>query len=143
MNNGRTQQARIWIGTIPVTEEYDINHRLDGVQYARGQLEEGKSGYRHWQVVCHFGKPVRLAAIKKRFGSGTHWEPTRSSAADSFVWKDDTAVEGTRFEHGSKPIQRSSPKDWDSIVQNARDGRMDQIPSDILVRLVFAVQKSC
>ena len=47
---------------------------------------------------------------KKKFGSGTHWEPTRSSAANAYVWKDETAVPGTRFELGKKPLNRGDSK---------------------------------
>jgi hypothetical protein len=43
-------------------------------------------------------------------------------------------VENTRFELGSKPIQRSSAKDWERIRELARAGQLDSIPGDIYVR---------
>lgn len=137
--NGSTKPARIWIGTIPHSDEYDLNSKLEQstnmVAYARGQRELGaRTEYEHWQVIIHLKKPQRLSAIKKIFGNNSHWEPTRSEAAEDYVWKDDTAVIGTRFEWGRKPINRNSSKDWDQVVSDARAGRLDQIPSDILVR---------
>jgi len=105
-----TKPARIWIGTIPYSSEYDIVSRVNdnSIAYSRGQRELGESGYEHWQLICHFKKPCRLSAIKKIFGSGCHWEPTRSEAAEQYVWKDETYVDGTRFEHGRKPINRNN-----------------------------------
>lgn len=122
-----SKPARIWIGTIPYTNEYDLSSRLDGssdVSYSRGQREIGDSGYEHWQLIVYFKKPYRLSAVKKIFGKNTHWEPTRSSAADEYVWKDETSVSGTRFEIGSKPFRRNSSKDWDLIKDAAKCGRL-------------------
>lgn len=128
--------ARWWIGTIPYTPEYSISDRLSDtrIRYAIGQREVGESGYEHWQLCVNFSKPQRLAAIKKIFGDGCHWERTRSDAAVAYCVKSDTAVPDTQFEFGKKPVDRSSDKDWDKIVQDARAGRLDDIPSDILVR---------
>lgn len=135
---------RWWIGTIPYTVEYDINNRFDNasVRYAVGQREIGGStGYEHWQVCVNFTKPQRLAAVKKIFGSGSHWEPTKSAAALTYCLKVETAVPGSQFEYGRKPIDRSNPKDWDKIVSDARGGRLDEIPSDVLVRCYSNLRK--
>jgi len=125
------------MGTIPYSSEYNLNAILNdnSIPYARGQRELGGStGYEHWQLVVYFGRSVRLSAIKKIFGSNSHWELTRSSAADEYVWKDDTAVVDTRFEHGSKPMQRSSSTDWEVVRGHAQGGRLDSIPPDVYVR---------
>lgn len=128
------KQARIWLGTIPYSEEYGLSDRLDQVQYAKGQREIGESGYEHWQLVVYFGKPVRLAAITKIFGTGTHWEPTKSSAAEEYVWKESTRVVGSQFEHGKKSMDRSSSKDWAAIKSAAQCGELESIPPDVFVR---------
>lgn len=135
MTNGNSP-ARIWLGTIPYSVDYCLNSKFDGsVAYAKGQREIGQNtNYEHWQVIVYFKKPVRLSHCKKTFGTQSHWEPTRSAAADDYVWKDDTAVDGSRFEWGTKSIRRNERADWDAVVADARSGRLDQIPSDILVR---------
>lgn len=134
--------ARWWIGTIPYSAEYNLSNRLNAVVYARGQRERGgTTNYEHWQLVVNLAKPQRLSYLKKIFGDQCHWEPTRSESALSYVWKDDTAVPDTRFEVGTKPIKRNDPKDWDKIAEDARAGRLDQIPSDILVRCYSNIKR--
>lgn len=126
--------ARIWLGTIPYSSEYNLSDRLNQVRYAVGQREIGVTGYEHWQLVVYLGKPGRLSALKKIFGDGSHWEPTRSDAAESYVRKTETSVPDTQFEHGSKPLNRNSSRDWDAIKSRAIAGDFDSIPSDVYVR---------
>lgn len=140
-SDGRTatvsKPARIWLGTIPYSVEYDLNHRLntnESIAFSCGQQEIGASGYHHWQIIIYFKAPVRLSAITKIFGSGSHWEPTRSAAAEQYVNKEETAVAGSQFIHGTKPIKRNSNKDWDKIRDDAKCGRLDDIPADIYIR---------
>lgn len=66
----------------------------DGVQYIKGQLETGDSGYEHWQLIVAMPKNCRLSAIKNIFGQTCHAELTRSAAAEEYVWKDATHVPG-------------------------------------------------
>lgn len=87
----------------------------------------------HWQIVVGTNKKVRRVAVSKIFGEFAHVESTRSSSADEYVWKDDTAVIGTRFQLGTKPVNRSSVKDWDAIRASAVAGRMCDIPADVYV----------
>jgi len=62
-------------------------------------LELADGGFLHWQLVAAWPKTVRLAAVRKLFGH-FHAELTKSDKALDYVWKDDTAVAGTRFELG-------------------------------------------
>lgn len=127
-------KARYWLGTIP--EEAFSPFWTFGreVQCMRGQLEVGSvSGYRHWQVLLSLSKQVRRKFVCTLFPGG-HWEPSRSEAADEYVWKEETRVEGTQFEKGKKPIQRNSSKDWDAIRRSAQEGDLEAIPGDIYVR---------
>lgn len=134
MNNAR-KPARIWMGTIPYSEEYDLHSRLNTVIYAKGQRERGHTtGYEHWQLIVWLGKPQRLSYLTKIFGSGCHWEPTRSEAAEQYVWKLDTAIANTQFEFGTKPLQRNNSKDWEEIRTKAITGQLMDIPADIYVR---------
>lgn len=103
--------------------------------YIKGQLELAESGFLHWQVVVCFNLKSRLSAVRKVFGEH-HAEPTRSSAALEYVWKEDTSVAGTRFELGKIPFNRSKASDWDKIYALARSGDLEHndIPRDVLIR---------
>lgn len=128
-------QARYWLLTIPHHEYTPF--LPDGVACIRGQLESGnETGYLHWQLLVTFSTKVRLATVKRTFGDACHAEPSRSEAADEYVWKEDTRVDGTPFELGTKPFKRNSPTDWERVRTEARQGRLDSIPADVYVRFV-------
>lgn len=125
-------QARYWILTI---QQHLFTPFLPGgVQWIKGQLEVGASGFVHWQLVVSFSTKKTLRYVKSIFGDTIHGEPTRSEAACDYVWKDDTSVPNTRFELGQRSLKRSSKHDWDIIKKLAANGDLDQIPSDVYVR---------
>lgn len=126
-------KARYWLLTIP--QHGYTPYRPPGVGYIRGQLEQGEStGYVHWQLLAVYNQQVRLRRIKTDFGEGVHAEPSRSSAADDYVWKDETRVDGTQFELGQRPIQRNNDKDWARVKELAKSGQLEEIPADIFVQ---------
>lgn len=125
-------QGIYWILTIPHADF--LPYLPDGVAYIKGQLERGNGGFLHWQILVAFARKCRLAAVKKCFGASAHCELSRSSAANEYVWKDDTRVDATQFELGKLALKRNCQTDWDAVVASAKCGRMDSIPSDILVR---------
>lgn len=130
MNNN---QATYWILTIKY--EQFTPYLPQSVSFIKGQLERGDTtSYLHWQVYCIFTRQVRLSAVKKVFGDTVHAEPTYSEEAENYCWKEDTRVEGTQFTIGDKPIRRNNSADWDSILDFAKLGQFDGIPSDILIR---------
>lgn len=137
------KKVRYWILTIP--QHHYVPFKPECVRYVRGQLEQGgTTGYLHWQLYVTFADPQRLAAVKRLFGDECHAEPTNSAAAKSYVWKDESAVMGTRFELGVEPKNRNSSKDWDAIRQSAMAGRMDEIPSDVYIRCYNSLRRiSC
>ena len=128
----RMQNARYWMLTMP--QHCYMPYLPPGVSYIKGQLEEGAGGYSHWQILCILPKPQRLAYLKKLFGQECHAEPTRSAASEAYVWKQETSVSGTQFVLGEKAIKRNSSKDWEKIKQDAKAGKLDDIPADIYVR---------
>jgi len=130
MSNGR-----YWIFTIAL-ESFTLPTELPaGCVWLKGQQELSVTGYAHWQFIAGFKRNVRLPQAKLIIGvNAAHAELTRSDAADSYVWKDDTAVPGTRFELGRKPLRRNVSTDWDLVLSNAKSGNFESIPSDILVR---------
>lgn len=90
------RQGRYWLLTIP--HQYFVPYLPVGVTWIKGQLELGESGYLHWQLVCGLGSKQSLRRIHTIFGTNLHGELTLSEAAEDYVWKDDTSVQGTRFE---------------------------------------------
>lgn len=126
-------QGLYWLLTIPHADF--LPYKPVDVAFIAGQLERGAdTGYLHWQLLVAFERKVRLAAVKKIFGQSVHAELSRSSAARDYVWKDDTAVAGTRFELGEFKLRRNVSKDWDAIREAAKSGRLEEIPADVYVR---------
>lgn len=106
-------QGRHWILTIP---HHCYTPFLPGpIEFTKGQLELGAGGFLHWQLVVCSISNVRLAALKKIYGESAHAELTRSAAAEEYVWKEDTAVAGTRFQLGTRPVKRNSKRDWEQV----------------------------
>lgn len=135
----RRRQGVYWIATIPFegtqvfTPEWPYG-LPEPIVYAKGQLERGEStDYLHWQVLFVCGRKVSARFFHESICRTGHYELSRSSAADSYVHKEETRVEGTQFELGSKPIRRNSHEDWDSVWRAAAEGRLLDIPSQIRV----------
>lgn len=134
-------QARYWLLTIPVVH-HPVQPALTGdLVYCKGQQEIGESGLHHWQLLAVFGKKLRLAAVKRHFCPQAHCEPSRSEAANDYVWKEDTRVAGSQFEIGALPISRARKADWDRVYEDAKSGNFDNIPKDILIRNYSAVKR--
>lgn len=125
-------QGTYWLLTIP---HHEFTPYLPPtVSYIKGQLEEGgTTGYLHWQLLVVFKRSVRLRHVRSIFGS-SHAELSRSTAADAYVWKEDTSVAGTRFSLGKKPIRRAVSTDWENVWDCAKRGDLDQLPGDIKIR---------
>nr|UOF78225.1 rep protein [Cressdnaviricota sp.]UOF78933.1 rep protein [Cressdnaviricota sp.] len=133
-------QGIYWLLTIPYNEFTPFIP--NSVRYIRGQLESGsESGYLHWQLLVAFFNKCRLAHVQSTFGRGIHAELSRSSAANSYVWKDETRIEGTQFELGNLATNRNNKTDWEAIRGNAIGGRLDLIPSDVFVRYYQSLRR--
>lgn len=139
MPSQHSTQARYWIGTIHHNHNNGVWAAPDtlpeGVVWFRGQLERGEQGRVHWQLFAAFDKKVRITTVKAVCGNG-HWEPSRSYAAESYVWKEDTAIPGTRyilsiytnfrFELGAKKFNPSSRTDWAKLRDLAKSGQISK-----------------
>jgi hypothetical protein len=123
-------QGVYWCATAPYN--MFMPYLPPGIKYIKGQLERGETGYLHWQLLIVCGRSRRLAWIRDVFGP-FHFELSRSDAADAYVWKDDTAVAGTRFELGLKPFRRNCKTDWDQVRTSAMEGRFEDVPSSVFV----------
>lgn len=132
-------QGKYWLLTIPVHGYTPFLPQE--VEYTKGQIEKGDAtGYLHWQLLVSFKKKIVLSKVRAVYGD-VHAELTRSAAADAYCFKEDTRVEGTQFELGVKVLKRNSPKDWDAIYDNAKSGKFDNIPKDVLIRSYSSLKK--
>jgi len=135
-----TQKAKYWIATIP--HHLFTPYLPNGIAFILGQLESGEQGgYLHWQLFFICKQQQRLSALKKIFGDGCHFEPTRSDAVEAYCQKPDTRVQGTEFELGSRPFKRNSPEDWARILDSTKRGDFDDIPADIYIRNYSSLKK--
>lgn len=123
------QKARYWLLTIHTgSNEWKPFEKLpEEIQWCRGQKEIGaNTGAEHWQVVVAFKKAVRMATVKRHFGE-CHCEVSRSNAANDYVWKEETAVKGSKFEIGEKALKRNNKEDWQKIKDIAKQGGVAQL----------------
>jgi hypothetical protein len=134
-------QFRYFLLTVP--QHLFVPWQPNGVGWIRGQLERGNgTGFLHWQLAVHFTKKTTLAGVKNVFGQETHVEPTRSEAADGYVWKEETRIEGTQFELGerrTKGIKRRI--DWDAAFESAKRGSFDDVAGDLRFRYFHSMQR--
>ena len=122
------RQGIFWLLTIPQHEF--VPYLPACLQYIKGQLERGvEGGYLHWQLVVAFKKKVSLSGVKSVFGQSCHAELSRSSAANAYVWKEDTSVEGTRFDLGAFTFDRTKKTDWELVWSAAKSGDLEIIPA--------------
>lgn len=132
-------QARFWILTIPHADF--LPYLPNNVNHIIGQLERGEGGYLHWQLCVSFPRKIRLRGVKSIFGQSCHAEPSRSDAARKYVCKEATRVDNTQFELGTLPLRRGESTDWETVRQNAKRGRLDDIPGDVYCRLYGNLKK--
>lgn len=125
-------QARYFLLTIPHRDF--LPYLPPGISWIRGQLELGQGGFLHWQVCLSLPAKKTCAWIKSQFGQSCHVEITRSQAAEEYVWKEDTRVQGTQFELGARAFKRNSETDWEQVWEAAKVGRLEDIPADVRVR---------
>jgi len=128
------QQGRYWLVTCP--EEHWTPAVPDGAVYVKGQVEVGgENGYRHHQFVLYFDRNKRGNTVKALLPAEAHVELCRSSAAEQYVWKEETAVAGTRYELGKKPGRRCREEgDYEQVLACARRGDFDSVPAALYIR---------
>lgn len=131
----RSEQARYWLLTIKKNDWRKFEVLPSNIVYLRGQEEIGaNTGFHHWQLLAVFKRAVRLAAVKAVFGNSCHAEPTKSSAANEYVWKEESRVPNTQFELGELPFKRNDKTDWEKVKNLAKTGKIDDIDGDVYVR---------
>lgn len=107
-----------WIITInnPLESDWTLVKALPPfVKYCKGQEEVGDNGTNHIQAVANTSQ-VRMSQMKAWL-QRAHFEVLKTKQhqknACEYVWKDETAVEGTRFEVGTI---EEAPTTFDGIM---------------------------
>lgn len=134
-------KARYWIATLSSQYHPSQPTLSKDCIYLKGQKEIGNGGFEHWQFLAVFSKQVTINQAKGHFHNSIHLEPSRSDAANQYVWKEDTRVAGTQFELGNLPISRARKADWDAVYEDAKAGNMENIPKDILIRNYTSIKR--
>jgi len=131
------RQGVYWCGTMKYNNSLDMElffeTNSDIINWMKGQQEIGETGYHHWQFCLNLKSKKSLNQMKS-MDPQCHWELTRSTAIESYVWKEASKVQGTEFEFGSKPFKRNAAKDWDEVFLNCQRGEMDKIDSGTKIR---------
>lgn len=91
-NSTRLRQARYWMVTIPATDWQPDHWNTTGASFVKGQLERGDSGYEHYQLIAYYAKKTTISKLKNLWPRNCHLEPTRSAAAEQYVWKEQTRI---------------------------------------------------
>lgn len=125
------RQARYWMLTIPRDDWQPV--LPENASWIIGQPELGETGYRHWQLMVAFCSKKTINQVKSAFCASAHCEATRSSAAETYVRKEETR-DGEPFEFGTKPFNRNNPTDWSRVKELAKAGQLDLVPEDIYIR---------
>lgn len=129
----QSPQCRYWMLTIPIESWNPPTELPPSIAYVRGQQEIGESGYHHWQLLAVFKQKTRRTAVKSAFSQQAHCEPSKSVAADAYVWKEETRVAGSQFELGQKPHKRNSKVDWQLVKEKAISGNLEEIDPQVYI----------
>lgn len=95
-------RSRDWIITIPAEGEkgigrIDLASKLDSYTAYIGQMEQGESGYIHWQLLLSNENAIRFSTLKRLLPTA-HLEPRKGSVrqAVAYVTKESTRVSGEK-----------------------------------------------
>jgi len=131
------ERSRAWTFTLNnYTEESEQLLQALDVKYLIYGREVGESGTPHLQGYVSFANPRRFNAIKKTLPVGSHIEAALGNSQQNF---DYCTKDNDYFEKGTRPKTAKEggameKKRWDDAMQSAKDGRLDDIPTDIRVR---------
>lgn len=138
-NSKSTPQGKYWMLTIP--HHMYVPFLPPQLDFVKGQLEKGgQDNYLHWQIVCGFNKKIRQQGVRNLFGP-FHCELTRSEYAEKYCFKEDTAVIGTRFELGTKVLNRNSKEFWAEVKEKAKTGQIDEIDDGVYIQYYSTLKR--
>lgn len=131
-----TKGSRAWCYTLnnPTEEERDAQRQLTCEYHIFG-WERGESGTPHLQGYVHFKHQKTLSAVKKLMPRA-HLEERRGTIQQAV---DYCKKDGDFEEFGEKPKTQeekgaANKRRYDEALQAAKEGRMDDIPGDLLTK---------
>lgn len=109
------------------------SHSIWGIQYLVYGREVGEEGTPHLQGAVLFEKKRSLPWLKKNFHPTAHFEVMRGTAVQAVRY---CKKDGDFTEFGELPLDPGARevRDWDNARQLAKEGRFDEIPSDLYIR---------
>lgn len=102
----KPRQSRSWMLTVSEEKHSreEVEEALKSYTYV-GQLEEGKGGYRHFQIVIQNESPIRFETLNRKLHSA-HIQPRWGTLAEAVAYctKEESRVTGSpRLENGVIP----------------------------------------
>lgn len=135
-----TQQGKNWCFTINNYTEEDeayLRHLAWETKYMVFGREIGEQGTPHLQGFVSFINNKRFEPVKNLLPAGTHIEKARGTAHEAATY---CKKEEDFEEFGEPPLERytaggqTTKKQWEEALEAAKQGRMDDIPAQMLIR---------
>jgi len=126
-------QGIYWLLTIP--HHAFVPYLPPGVAYIRGQLERGENtGYLHWQLSLVLSKKNELVSSRNYWDQNVTQSLVARLRRPIMSGKKIQELTELHLNWDDCLLKRNCQKDWDAVKSDAERGRLDDIPSDILVR---------
>lgn len=112
---------------------------LKSLRYGCFDLEVSPNGVPHAHLYLVFSNQVRVTVIKNAFGNFVHIDKARGSHAQCIAYceksgesnaeKKETQVEGSFWETGTRPLDRSDKREsvWASVYELAKGGELSAL----------------
>lgn len=117
------------------TLEVDALFATEKVRYIIVGKETGAEGVSHLQGYVYFHNAVPFSTVKKAL-TRAHIEPCKGNPDQNITY---CSKDGDFLELGERPISQKrkgemSKERWDTILDSAKKGKIEEIPSDIQIR---------
>lgn len=131
-------RSRSWCFTLNNYTQADedlLQNDSSAVRYVCYGREVGESGTPHLQGFIYFNNPCALSLCRERVGNA-HCEIARGTTKQAVEY---CKKDGDCYERGSAPLTSAEKGEaekerWDRSRDAAKEGRLDDIDSDIYVR---------
>lgn len=133
-------QSKRWCYTLNnySAVEKELMEKIECVYQVIG-IEKGENGTPHLQGFIIFKSNKRLSNMKT-INKRAHWEPAKgtSEQASTYCKKDGNFKEFGRLPMTSSQVAQkggdAEKKRWDDAKEMARNGNIDDVPSDIFIK---------
>lgn len=142
-----SRRSRGWCFTINNWSEEELlpiyDHAgSDAVKYAIIGKEVGAEGTKHLQGYLYYFNARRFSSVK-RILPRAHLEPAKGTALQNFEY---CSKESDFREFGDRPLTsvekgQNEEKRWEDALSAAKEGRLDDVPADILLRNYSTIKR--